>query len=312
MLEAAIADLRKNDWVVEDIFSALANDPLSRTEYGWKQTAHALQWFKDTAIPVFLQHRVDSPEFPCISVVSGNRTEDLSRASMADQGDVYCLDPTAKVATSPVKIIGPFTPKEYDSEKGTITLPKEFVTDYVTAGQFLVSSKSGKAYQILSVSGPNTFEIKPETADDFMGAYVAPKTSVWNLHKETVFVQEEIVIGCHAQSDPVQGLWLHDLVWYALLRYKEAYFESRGFELTTQSSGAMDLNPNFTPERVFSRYITLRGVLPIEFIKWTAPRIDGVKGGIKIIDGPRTPELYQAQVQAQAWKMQKDPPGDDT
>ena len=41
MFEAAFNDLRKNPWILDDIFGGMALDPLSRVEYGYKEVEQA-------------------------------------------------------------------------------------------------------------------------------------------------------------------------------------------------------------------------------------------------------------------------------
>ncbi|MGH7240775.1 MAG: hypothetical protein ACREGB_00585 [Candidatus Saccharimonadales bacterium] len=309
MLEAAIVDMRKNTWLLPDVFAGLADDPLSKSENGWKEVDKAIKWFMSNEIPVFLQHRIDTPVFPCLSVVLTNSPEDEARASLGDEGMVEEIDP-AEIAVTPQRIYQPFTPAQYDPSTGYVTFPAPLDTSLIVAGQFLVSQRSGKAYAISKRIDGQVFQIKAGTKDDFTDATIVPAVALWNVHRELSFLNEAYSIGIHAASDPVQAIWLRQLTIYIMMRYKEAFLEGRGYELSTIHTGPIDLNKSFHPERVFSCFMTLTGQVQMDWIKFVAPKLQAVSGGIRIIDGPKTPAAYQKEVASQIWSMEGDAPPD--
>ncbi len=307
MIEAAMADLRKNNWILDDIYGDLASDQLAKTDYGWKEVEAAKQWFLGNNIDVYLMNRVDTPRFPCITVVRISSREMTERDSLGDEGEETEIDPQ-DITRQQQMTYPAFTPKAYDKAKGIVTLPDGQTTNDLMPGQFLVSKKSNKAYVVNTVLGPQKFLITAGIDDDFTNCYIIPPTALWNLKKELTFLEETFAIGIHAESDLNQALWLRQLIQYIMLRYKEAYLERRGFELSTHNVGSVDENPHFNGvERVFTCMLSLTGQVEANFIKYAAPKLQGVKGGIRIIDGPRTPEEYQIYAQSQGWKMEEDP-----
>jgi hypothetical protein len=307
-IEAALADLRRNEWILPDIFGGLATDPLSKHEHGYKEVAAAIEWFKKTNIPVFLDFRLDSPTMPCITVANIPRAELTNRASLGDEGSIEDYYPEENGgAIKPIKIIDNFTIKGYDKAKGTILMPEGLTTEQVVAGQFMVSQASGKAYEILQVLSNTSFKVKPNIQDNLQSVFIAPPVSLWNLHRELTFVQESVSISCNTSGNPVECQWLHDLLWYALLRYKEVYLEGRGFELSTLVSGEMMINQGFSDaDRIFTRVITLTGQLEVSWVKYIAPRLHSIKQAIVIADGPKTPPTYKDMADNQGWKMAGD------
>lgn len=306
-IESALADLRKNAWLLDDIFNGLVTDPLALYEYGYKEVEKAKEWFLGNQIEVYFGNRIDNPRFPCITVTLTGSREMQERTSLSDEGSVEDIDPQHR-RKQPQKTYPPFTPSKYDPSQGYVTMPVDSDTSDVIPGQYLVSSRSGKAYIINQVIDSTTFSISPGMVDDFTGAYIAPPTTLWNLHRELTFMEETFGIGLHAQSDLAQAIWLRQVVTYILLRYKEAYLEGRGYELSSFSVGAIELNPYFKEvEQVFSCPITLNGQTECSFIKYIAPKLQTVRGGIRIIDGPATPEEYLKYAKAQGWVMENDP-----
>lgn len=306
MLEAGLNDLRKNPWVLDDIFSGLAQDPLSKVEYGYKEVKAAKDWFLSNNVPVYMAFRVDSPNVPCISIIEDPKQEKADRASLADDGSVEDYEPRRAIS-QPQYVMEPFTPAGYDPSTGIVTLPDSLNTDLIAPSQFFVSSKSGKAYQVKKILGSRDFSIKKNVSDDFHNAYIVPPTSIWNLHREQAFLSESFSIQVHAASDPVVCRWLREIVVYSLFRYREAYLEARGWEISSVSIGPIGPNPHFgSAEKVFTASITLEGTVEASWIKFIAPKLYHTRGEILIADGSKTPPGYQKQAKDQGWRMAAD------
>ena len=217
MIEGALADLRKNQWILDDLFGDLAYDPLSSADYGNKEVARAKEWFLSNNFGVYLTNRVDTPKFPAITIVKTSTREMQERDALGDDHDMQEIEPGG-ITKQAQQMYPTFTPKAYDRIKGIVTLPDGVITDMMFVGQFLVSKKTGKAYVISKVLGDNQFQIQENTTDDFTDAYIAPPTSLWNLQKELIFLEESFAIGGHAQSDFNQALWLRQILQYIMLR----------------------------------------------------------------------------------------------
>lgn len=305
MLEAAIDDLRANQWLLDDVFSGLVTDPLSKDQYGYKMVKAAKDWFISNDIKVYSAFRIDTPTFPCLTIAPAPADEATDRASLADEGSIEDFDPQG-TELQPQVVYPSFTPAAYNRATGMVTFPSGTTTDYIVPGQFLVSRRSGKAYQILQCLSTVDFTIKADVKDDFTDAYIVPPTALWNLHREQTFIRESYSIGCHAQSDPVQATWLRQIVLYSLCRYKEAFLEARGFELSTFRAGPMDKNPYFEAEQVYSSVVNLSGTVELSWIKFVAPKLQSAQQGIRIIDGPKTPPGYEEMAKNQGWHMEGD------
>jgi hypothetical protein len=310
-IEASLADLRKNEWILQDIFADVSSDPLSKALYGDKEVRRAIEWFKTVNIPVIHTLRVgDDPTFPCITVVSNSISEQQERASLADYGEEEEDFDPRKANKVPQRVYDTFTPLSYDPTTGIMEMGQGMKTSAIIPGQFLVS-KSGKAYQITECIDDVSFKTTANIKDDLSFVYVVPPTALWNLSRELTYLRENVEIGCWAQSDPMQTMWLTCIMIYCIGRYKEAFLENRGFELSTFSVGALTQANEMQPENVYFRLIQLSGTIKMDWIKYVAPKLQSVQQGITIIDGPKTPTIYQDQVKKQAWDMQGDHEGED-
>lgn len=284
MLEFALADLRANPWLLDDVFSGLATDPLMRAEYGWKEVEAAKKWFLGVEIPVLLQHRVgDKPPIPCIGIAYNPGREREDRASLADDGSIEEVE-SGKI----LKIYSNFTPESYNPNTGEMVFPDGITTDVLSAGQFVVT-QDGKAFKISKVKSGAKFIIAKDLQEDFTSCYIAPGSSLYNVHREQTFHQETYTVGAHAQSNPAHTMWLWQIIFYSLMRYKEVALEARGFELSTVDYSALERNQDFPVENVFSRYLNVTGVVEASWIKFRARRFDNAVIKVVICDGDGVP-----------------------
>lgn len=302
-IEAAIYDLRQNEYILEDIFVGLATDPLSKAEYGWKFVEQAVAWFKETDIPVFDQFRVgDNPVFPCITVVKANSSENLQRTNLADHGLIE-QKPRIGLKLALRKVYENFTPQKYDPDTGIVTFPKSLTTKDVFPGQLLLDNTTGESYKILQCLSESEFRIETNTCANFTEACIIPKSQMMNVHREVTFKKESYIIGIHVPSQPVQNVWLSQIINYCLLgRYKEVYLDERGYEISTMEEGQVQMNENFKPEVVYTKYFTLHGDICVDWIKFTSEQLDGVKQAVWIAEAPESPtqEIKEQSIK-QGW-----------
>ena len=313
-IEGGIADLKRNSWMLEDVFGGLATDPLSAKEYGTKEVTQAIQWFLNNEMHVYLGFRVDLPTMPAISIVQTACGEALDRTSLADVGMTEEID-HRKANQAPDKVLTTFTPKEYNADQGLVTLPDHLSSNQIAVGMYLVT-KAGKSFQILSTPSARSFTIKSETKLNLTECTVVPATRLWNLHREITYLNESYNIGLHTVSDPVTNVWIRQVVLYILNRYKEVYFEARGLELTTFNCSGMRLNSYFDQERVFTTDIHFSGIVQADWIKFIAPKLAKTTARIDMAkarqnaSGPEdsilTPAQYRDQVKSQTWAMKGD------
>lgn len=312
-IEAGIEDLRRNPWMLDDIFGGLVGDPLSQLEYGAKEAQDAKEWFLNNKINVYMGFRIDLPTLPAVSIVRQSVTEALDRTSLADEGLLEEID-HRQADQLPEQVLTKFTPISYVREQGIITLPATLNTSRIAPGMFVLNS-DGKAYQILSTISDSSFTIQANTKVKLTNAVIVPATRLWNLHRELTYFHESFQIGVHSASEPVVNLWFTQVMTYILLRYKEAYIENRGFELSTFTINGTQLNDNFNMDRVFSSFFNFSGVVQADWIKFIAPKLAVTSAHFnlaKVVTGDKepplslTPEIYRTQVRSQSWAMKGD------
>jgi len=304
-IDFALRHLRKNTWILDDIFGTLRDDPMVADEYGRKELQTAKEWFLSQEFPVLLQHRIsDDPPIPCISIAYKPSQEMGDRTSLADAHiQIDDFNP-ADANILQRRIIDEFTPLSYVKSTGVIKFPKKIDLSSVAVGQHIVSSVSGKVYTILKKAPNNCVIIDKNINDDFTDAYVSPMFPLWNLHKELTFLSESYSIGVHTNGQAATTIWLWQVVFYSLLRYKEAYLDDRGFELSNLSSSALERDSQFQGENIFSKYIEIQGVVQCDWVKFIAPKLEKVTAQVAV-GNQRSPDGLNGQC-TPSWQMSED------
>ena len=301
-LEAGIADLRRNSYLLDDCFGGLVNDIVTKAEYGQKEVEAAKQFILNNNLPILLPYRVDAPMFPCILITQNAASEAQNRSSLADDGEDEAYDPS-KAGKLIHRMLPNFTPESYDQSKGYIELPSPHST-YQLAPNMLLVARNGNKYPIRAIIDNTVFQIDANINEDFRDAYVVPEPNNWLAHREQLFFSESWTITSIASEVSHAG-WLRQLVIYCLGRYREAYLEGRGFAISSFQAGPVSLAP-IQGNRAFESRITLNGDVEFSWIKYVAPKFNRVEGEIKILEMPETPDPYKSQAQKQGWSSVND------
>lgn len=267
-LVAAIADLRANPWLLDYVFASLAKDELTVKDYGEKEIQRAKEWFLKTNIPVFMVPRLDESKVPCITIKLVD-----SQESEVTLGDIHYQSTEGNDAQWPA-LAGPFTPTNYNAATGIMVVPQGVSDNLIIAPGMVVVDGIGKAHTIEEVFEDGSFSIKQGTIADFLGATIKGAKPAFITRLESVNYRETYQLGVHAAGEPVYLTWLHSIVVFILLRYKEALLEARGFERSVFNSSDFDRNEGISEtEFVFSRYISMVGYVRQYWPKAIEPKI---------------------------------------
>ena len=292
MLVYAINDLRKNPWLLADIFDTpfLEKDLLSQPLKDAIDAENATKWFLSNKIHVFQALRRDKSEFPCLTIALSSSSERVDQASIGDYGAMTDIDPR-DLQRPMVRIYNEFSPTAYDATTGAVTMPSNLSTGQIAPGlHLMVDASNGSAYQIQKCIDSQTFAIAPNTVFDSKSVYIIPITKAWRAQRGRARMSESYEIGVHVSSDPVQAIWLSQIVEYILFKYKNQFLENRGLELSTFSSSDVSQNQHYQADTVMSRFFRLSFQVEMDWIETVAPRVGVITGNINIIDAPKTPD----------------------
>lgn len=272
---SALADLRANPHILDYVFASLPIDERTRSDYGEKSVQRAKDWFLKTRVEVAMVPVMNTAKAPIITIKQMSSTEVSNEATL---GDVHYISSELDTESWPA-LTQPFTPEGYDPITGEFTVTVERVEGLLIVPGMSVIDGVGQAHEILEVSDTG-FKIAPNTVADFRNCVIKGRKPVSSTSLESASYREEFSIGIHVSGEPVYLTWLHSIVVFCLLRYKEVLLEGRGFGRSVVSSSGPDRNPQFEAENVFSRYLTLSGFVRQYWPKVLgAPTIQGITMG---------------------------------
>ncbi len=306
-IRQGLEDMRKNLWLLDDVFASFVKEPALRDKYGQKEIDAAKDWFTNNKIEVNLRYRNDKDQFPCVTIALGSSAEKEDMKHLSDLStEVETLMPNQIGKPIPY-IVKPFVPDSYNQTTGILSIPKSVKTRGVRPGQILVDPDTGNGYVIQAVTTEG-IQLEPNLELTLTKAGVIPQFQTYRARREHTFFQETYSIGCHVHGDPAALLWLHAIVLYTILRYRESLLEGREFSQSSVSSSDLMQNPNFEGpggENVFSRYITLTGQVEnswlktpyrtIEAIEIDRETKEGIRSGIRIISNLDSPDSLDTE-----------------
>lgn len=317
-IELGMQDLRENIWLVDDILSDAVQNPYLREKYGQKQIDACKEWFLNNQIDVYMRGRNDRDKLPCITISLGASHEKTDMKHMADQSTEKTILLPNKIGKPIAYVVKPFAVGAYDASSGVVEADITMTgMDEVSEGMILVNPSNGKGYIIHGLT-PDGIQLEPSLdIDEGTKLGIVPQYQYYEARIEHTFFQESYTVGCHAHGDEQSALWLHSIVLYSLLRYREGLLEANGFAESVISSGDLQLDPHFASEggeRAFVRYISLTGQVENSWIKTPRRFIEsvGIKektgsgflGGIKILSNLETPDIIDPS--EESWYAIKD------
>jgi hypothetical protein len=279
---AAIADLRANPWLLDYVFASLPKDSVTMADYGEREIAAAKKWFMSTNIPVFMSTRIDDVKLPAISISLLESTE-----AETTLGDTHYKVTEDNDSAWPA-LAGPFSPVEYSAATGIMKIPETI--DLILAPGMVVVDSVGRAHEILEVPETYTLQLKAGTVGDFTDALIKGTRPSYVANLESVVMKETYSIGCHVNSEQTHLTYLHSILTFILLRYKESLLEARGFERSQINSSDFRRNESFDVELAFSRHLNITGYVRQIWPKAIKPKLTGLAvSPLMVIDSGKLP-----------------------
>ena len=276
-IELALEDMRKNSWLIEDVFSSLNENPILKKRYGMKEIQRAKDFIMNNQIDVYMHHRIDKMNYPCITISIGNSNEDKSLATLGDQSVAFEEYDASEIG-KPIKyLVAPFKPLSYDKETGILEIPTTIQEyRYLDQGMLLLDPKTGGAFTILGKAGEHGLAINPGSKLPKGELVIIPRYHIYKARRERAISQEQYNIGCHVHGDPSFLIFLFSVVKYGLFRYREGLLEHNNFQLSNLTCTDMIKNEAMSEENIYSRWITLSGQVEESWIKTPKRFIEAV------------------------------------
>jgi hypothetical protein len=201
-------------------------------------------------------------------------------------------------------VVKPFVPTGYDMASGVVGVPDDTKgVDAVAPGMILVDPSNGQGFVIQGIDDEG-IHIETGIQLDASQLAVVPQYQFYKARIEHTFMQESCDITCYTHGDPQTTLWLHSIVLYSILRYRESLLEATGFSESSVASSPLMEDQYYQGadgEQAFMRSIQLSGQTENSWIK--SPRriietvllkekkVAGFVGGIKILSNSDSPEF---------------------
>jgi len=303
---AGIDEIRQKPWLLDYVFSWLPNDPLTSKTYGAKELQEAKNWFLSTEVAVVMAYRTDQPQLPCIGIELVESTE--AHATIGDVHYETSEDVAAnEVAIEPDKIVGPFTPKAYDIETGIVTMPDNQSTAKVFAGMYIFDTVANRGYQISEVLSDQTFKLDDGTKANFTNCYIAGRDAFWTIPLYSMVFRESYRMRCFVTASPIHLSFLYSVLLFVLMRGKKDLLEARGFEnFTIAGSGFAGAQMPNNPEMIFTRDITVTGIVRQYWPGNPGRKLDGILVDSSIMDSGKSPNGIAEFVSEQGWELEDD------
>lgn len=303
-IDLGIDEMRKNPWLLDHAFESLKVISYISDKYGQKNIDAAKEWFANNKIDVYMRPRNDKDILPCVTITPGNTPEKSDMKHMADMSTVKKILMPTEIGKPIPFVVKPFTPTGYDPSTGEVGVDENTPgLDAVIAGMILVNPANSMGYVIKDIVD-GAIIIEDDLQIEASQFAVIPQFAYYEARVEHTFFQDSYNIGCQAHGDPQTLIWLHTIVLYAILRYRESLLEGTGFTESSVSSGEIIEDPNYEGpggEQAFIRMINLTGQVENSWIK--APRrfienvlikkqeCDEITGGIKILSNFDAPSI---------------------
>jgi hypothetical protein len=300
-IELGMDDMRKNPWLIRNVFSDLINIKYVADKYGKAQVDAAVEWFQNNNIDIYMRDIRDKDRLPCVTIGVDNSNEKPDMKFMADQSSESIVLLPQEIGKPIPYILKPFIPTGYEPSTGAVSIPVDLPLQFVTPGMILVNPDNGQGFPIQSIE-PETIFIEPNLIFEASQLGVLPHYRFYKARVEHTFFQESYAIGCHVHGEPQAAIWLHSIVLYSLLRYRESLLEANGFAESVVSNSPLVPNTNYTGpggEEAWMRKITLSGQVENSWIKSPRRIIESVTftqnldkeydGGIQILSNLNSP-----------------------
>src|ERR1700677_1270917 len=297
---AALADLRANPYLIDYIFGSLPKDGLTGTGYGQKQVRIAKYWILNNEIKVMMDTRLDSfsQATPCytISLQDSSETENTL-------GDVHYQ--AVGPLSDPIPVIENEITPSRSPETATMSFPDSIPGSLNLTTEMVVVDAVGDRYAITQVNDDGSIVLNPATIADFTDMRIESGQPSYVRHMESACFKETVLIGCHTHGDPSHLTFLRSLLVFIMLRYRQTLFEGRGLERTVISSSDFARDPRFGEENLYSRYVSVQGVVRSYWPKLIVPTIQSVTTQVAIDGAGNIPANLTTS--SQSWVGDLDP-----
>jgi len=308
-LNVALADMRRNTFVLDEAYGCVTQDPFLKDAYGQKEVERLKATLKKE-LHIFMGHRpVDMMKFPCYVIKIGGGQEDAAKDALGDSFQSEIVDATTLggAFNETPNISGPITPINYDQLSGQLTFDEATNLDILNVyeGHYVYDSINNNYYDIKLVTSSATLLIEAGSLPNLTNMYITRKKNSIGHTKRSIWAYETHTIDIYA-TDATEVIYMWTILMYLLGRYKKQLLDARGFSVSTLGYSEIYKVNEEDPNNLFGRSVTIKGRVEHTWIESSAPVLEGLGFDLKIIDMQTAPAV-QNQVNAQGLETISDP-----
>lgn len=275
---------RRDPSILDDVFAQLKNlSPLMNRKYGQKEIRKIKDWFANKEVSIVQAFSQVVDNLPCISIQLIDDTESIKYAHLDDFEDDVQQTFTDPEKLAGLVILSGFTVDSYDELSGTLYVPDTVDLSKIHANHIYVD-KNGDEFpivgSIVNEDGAKQFGIKPLSEPDISGTgEIKSSLDFEQWEKRGNIEDQKMLLGIHTE-ERLLTIYLYILVKYILNSRKKDVI-TRGLQLPTYSGSDFTRNLDYV-EPVFSRYLTVSGIVQNDWISDKVTPIDLVEVDVKV------------------------------
>lgn len=306
IIKLMIQDLRKNRFLINDILSDVTSDPILKELYGQKEV-EKFNLLVDKDIQINVEHAIDVSKFPAIAIRVGGGSEETGRTGDA-LGDGFYSESVKSntlggVFKTPRIMLGPVTPESFDYITGKMVFTDNVSLASVFDGMLVYDELNKKEYPIITVMDNSTLFIEPGLRPNLTNMTIRSATQTAIHTRRNYFTSEQVTLIC-AAVDPVDVIYLYQILMYQIGRHRVPLLEGKNFK-----NGTLSYTPIYKltddPNIIYAREITLNGIVEHSYIENTQRPIDGLAHDLRI-NNEKTPDAIVPIVSNQGWSSEND------
>jgi hypothetical protein len=302
-----IQDIRRNRFLLSDMISDVMSDPILKDLYGAKEL-NKLNALVDKEIQVNLEYAIDVAKLPAIAIRVGGGTEDASKTGdpLADgySAESITTNSLGGAFKNTNVVLGPITPESIDYLTGKVSFPSTISLASVFEDMVVFDEINKVEYPILVVTDNQTLFVEAGAKPNLNNMTIRTKDKN-AIHTRRFFYSNEQVTFICAAVDPVEVIYLYQILLYQIGRHRISLFEGKNFR-----TGTINYTPIYKlaeePNLIFARDITMSGTVEHSYISSTTAPIAGTAHDVRIGD-MTSPQSLQIDGSTRGWSGEGDP-----
>lgn len=260
-LREGFENIRRDSSVIDDIFNDLVSLPIYK-KYGEKELNKIKKIFENKEISVIHSFPANDAVLPCVSIQLLPSNENVRRAVLDDFWKQDQTNKTPEELSAEIKVASLLI-LDYDPNSGTVDIDDSNDLTNVHANQIL-EDVDGNEFKILggvdNTTGAKKVIIQKSAEINISGPAIIKSMFTTNSFEVRTNVEQvALLLGIHSK-EALQTKYMFNILKY-IIESRKADLINRGFQLATYEASDFSQNPEYAADFVYSRYLTVSGMI---------------------------------------------------